>query len=95
VTTSNDEFFLPDDSHYYFNDLPADKYLRILVNAEHSLTDHRISFYLSVLYNYPRPDIRWERETTSNGGKITLYVNNAKPLVIAAYHATTMDGIRY
>ena len=33
ITTSNDEFFLPDDSYYYFNDLPSDKYLRYVLNT--------------------------------------------------------------
>ena len=37
ITTSSDEFFIPDDSHYYFNDLPGEKYLRVLPNAEHEL----------------------------------------------------------
>jgi hypothetical protein len=75
---------------------------RILVNAEHSLTDHRVSlflgmraFYLSVLYNYPRPDIRWERTITKTGGIITLYATNAVPIVVNAYFAVTEDGIRY
>ena len=52
------------------------------------------AFYLSVLYNYPRPDIRWVRSTSSKGGNITLYVKNAEPLEINAYYAITMDGVR-
>lgn len=28
VTTSGDEFFMPDDSYYFWEDLPGEKYLR-------------------------------------------------------------------
>lgn len=28
VTTSGDEFFLPDDSYYFWNDLKGEKFIR-------------------------------------------------------------------
>lgn len=28
INTGGDEFFLPDDNHYFWNDLPDDKYVR-------------------------------------------------------------------
>ncbi|KAJ7535064.1 hypothetical protein O6H91_12G017200 [Diphasiastrum complanatum] len=37
VTTSNDEFFLLDDSSYFWNELEGEKYLLILSNTDHSL----------------------------------------------------------
>ncbi|XP_072043224.1 autocrine proliferation repressor protein A-like [Amphiura filiformis] len=42
-TGANDQFFLPDDSHYYYDQLLGPKYLRIIPNAEHSFTLHQIS----------------------------------------------------
>ena len=36
ISSSGDEFFMPDDTHYFFQDLPEPKYFRILPNAEHS-----------------------------------------------------------
>ena len=52
------------------------------------------AFYLSVLYNYPRPDIRWVRSTSSKGGNITLYVKNAEPLEIYELLGSSNDYIR-
>ncbi|CAM6102819.1 unnamed protein product [Calypogeia fissa] len=37
ISTSNDEFFLIDDSDYFWNDLPGEKHLLILSNTEHTL----------------------------------------------------------
>lgn len=37
ISTSNDEFFLIDDSAYFWNDLPGENHLLILSNTEHSL----------------------------------------------------------
>ena len=36
ISATGDEFFMPDDSYYFFKDLPEPKYFRILPNAEHS-----------------------------------------------------------
>ena len=38
ITATGDEFFAPDDSYFYFNDLPdaGHKYLRLLPNTEHT-----------------------------------------------------------
>jgi len=100
ITTSNDEFFIPDNSDYYFNDLPGEKYLRVLPNAEHELIEHRISmflgmraFYSSLLTNFKRPVVTWERVFTLNGGRIIFYTDT-QPSEINAYYATTSDGKR-
>ena len=37
VNAAGDQFFLPDSSQFYFNDLPGVKYLRYVPNADHSL----------------------------------------------------------
>jgi len=36
VSSTGDEFFMPDDSHLWFADMPEPKYFRMLPNAEHS-----------------------------------------------------------
>jgi len=55
-STGGDEFFLPDDSHYYFSDMKGPSYVNMLPNAEHSCAGHELqimfnilSFYLSVM----------------------------------------------
>ena len=37
ISASGDEFFMPDDTHYFFDQLPEPKYFRLLANAEHRL----------------------------------------------------------
>ncbi|MGD9644910.1 MAG: PhoPQ-activated pathogenicity-related family protein, partial [Pirellulales bacterium] len=64
VNAANDEFFLPDTSQYYFDDLPGEKHLRNVPNSGHSLggSDPRESieaFYLSVVAGQPRPRYDW------------------------------------
>ncbi|XP_071108310.1 autocrine proliferation repressor protein A-like [Haliotis cracherodii] len=100
ISTGGDEFFLPDDSHYYYNDLNGPKYLRILPNAEHSCAGHEISllftmraFFLSIMSASPLPKFSWVRELTANGGKITV-TTETEPLTVTSYWAKTIGGER-
>ncbi|KAH9499585.1 hypothetical protein Btru_074202 [Bulinus truncatus] len=100
VTTSGDEFFLPDDSYYYFDQLPGPKFIRIVPNAEHSMTGHTLSdvlairsFYLTILENGTFPSMTWTRSSTSLGGKIVL-TTSVEPLKVTMFYARTLDGSR-
>ncbi|CAL1541759.1 unnamed protein product [Lymnaea stagnalis] len=100
VTTSGDEFFLPDDSYYYFDQLPGPKFLRIIPNAEHSMTGHMMSnilaiesFYLNILEKATFPSITWTRSSTSLSGKIILTTSEV-PSNVTVYYSKTLDGIR-
>ncbi|MBL9123786.1 MAG: PhoPQ-activated pathogenicity-related family protein [Planctomycetaceae bacterium] len=65
VNAAGDEFFLPDSSQFYFDELPGEKYLRYVPNGNHSLagTDARETlqaFYESILHDSKRPEYSWE-----------------------------------
>ena len=65
VNASGDEFFLPTSSQFYFDQLPGEKYLRYVPNADHSLSgsdalETVLAFYASVLNDIPRPKFTWE-----------------------------------
>ena len=65
VNASGDEFFLPTSSQFYFEQLPGEKYLRYVPNADHSLSgsdalETVLAFYASVLNDIPRPKFSWE-----------------------------------
>jgi len=67
INSSGDQFFLPDSSQFYFDDLPGEKYLRYVPNSDHSLegSDGPASFlayYQSILKGTSRPKFSWTLE---------------------------------
>ncbi|CAH1257925.1 Hypp1928 [Branchiostoma lanceolatum] len=98
--TGGDEFFLPDDSYFYWDQLEGENYRRWIPNAEHSCAGHLISivfgiraFFFSILEDSPRPKLTWTRETGTKSGTITLQTNT-KAMVVRSFHARTLDGVR-
>jgi PhoPQ-activated pathogenicity-related protein len=67
VNAAGDQYFPPDSSQFYYGDLPAEKYLRYVPNADHSLRDSDaqesiIAFYQTVLSGKSRPKYSWNFE---------------------------------
>jgi PhoPQ-activated pathogenicity-related protein len=67
VNASGDQFFCPDSSQFYYDDLTGEKYLRYVPNADHSLKgsdalESIIAFYWTVLKETPRPKYSWTFE---------------------------------
>jgi PhoPQ-activated pathogenicity-related protein len=67
INSAGDQYFLPDSSRFYFDDLPGEKYLRYVPNTDHSLRnsdarDSLIAFYDAFLHNRPRPRFSWKFE---------------------------------
>lgn len=67
MNASGDQFFLPDSSQFYFDDLLGEKHLRYVPNTGHSMdkTDGLESvhaFYASIVKGTPRPEVRWSFE---------------------------------
>jgi PhoPQ-activated pathogenicity-related protein len=67
MNSAGDQYFLPDSSQFYFDDLPGEKYLRYVPNTNHSLgnSDAResmIAYYDAVLRGQPRPKFFWKFE---------------------------------
>jgi len=69
LNSTGDQFFLPDSAQFYFDDLPADKYLRYIPNTDHGLSgsypyshdalESLTLFYYSVLNSLARPQFTW------------------------------------
>ena len=93
INAAGDEFFLPDNSQFYYADLPEEKHLRYVPNAKHSLagSDARESlqaFYEAVIHNRPRPQVTWEKPDAG-----TLIARaTAKPLQVLHWQATNPDA---
>jgi PhoPQ-activated pathogenicity-related protein len=89
VNASGDQYFPPDSSRFYFGDLPDEKYLRYVPNADHSLRDTDAlesitAFYQTVLTNTPRPKYSW---TFESDGSIRVATKDV-PKEVKVWHAT-------
>ncbi|KAJ8283172.1 hypothetical protein COCON_G00020220 [Conger conger] len=100
ISTAGDEFFLPDDSHYYYQQLQGEKHLRVLPNAEHLCVGHLLSvivstqsFYLSTMLGLQQPTMHWNRTQSEGSGAIYLYTDTL-PIKVLAYEAVTWDAKR-
>ncbi len=67
INAAGDQFFLPDSSQFYWNDLKGEKYIRYVPNTDHSLRnsdalESLIAYYDSVLRGTPRPKFSWKFE---------------------------------
>jgi PhoPQ-activated pathogenicity-related protein len=68
LNAAGDQYFLPDNSQFYFDQLPGPKYLRYVPNADHSLrnTDAAqsvLGFYQAILAGTPLPKFSWAFES--------------------------------
>lgn len=88
INATGDQYFLPDNSRFYFQDLPDEKHLRYVPNAKHDLSgsdarESMIAFYLSVLDDRPRPRFDW---TIDHKGWIRVEVED-KPRQVNLWQA--------
>lgn len=94
VNSTGDQFFVPDSSQFYFNELKGEKYLRYVPNTDHGVTrrsdagDSLAAFYDSILNNYKRPEFSW---TIAQDGTITV-VTKEKPEAVKLWQANNPDA---
>lgn len=92
VNSAGDQYFLPDSSRFYFDDLLGEKYLRYVPNTDHSLknSDARqglIAFYDAFLRKQPRPKFSWK---FGDDGSIRV-TTITKPVEVKLWQATNSD----
>jgi len=95
INAAGDQFFPPDGAHYFYDALPAPKFLQLWQNDEHGLSNsveeiNRIlqGFFLSTYRGNQLPQITWTRTETSTTGQITVQTNPSV-ISIAAWSADT------
>ncbi len=71
INASGDEFFLPDSSQFYFDELRGEKYLRYVPNTGHSLrgTDAAAgmeAYFHAIVHGTPRPKFSWKMERSGS-----------------------------
>ncbi|MBL8854666.1 MAG: PhoPQ-activated pathogenicity-related family protein [Planctomycetaceae bacterium] len=67
INATGDQFFCPDSSQFYFDQLPGENHLCYVPNSEHSLKetnalDSLIAFHYSVVHQVERPKLEWESQ---------------------------------
>lgn len=67
INGSGDQFFCPDSSRFYFDDLQGEKYLRYVPNADHGLdgsdaVESLAAFVSLIIADKPRPEFSWTQE---------------------------------
>lgn len=93
IQGAGDQFFLPDSSRFYFDDLKGEKYLRYIPNADHGLKgtdalESSLAFYQAFLNGTPRPQFTWTFE--ADGG--IRVVSKDKPAAVKMWQATNPDS---
>jgi len=93
IQGAGDQFFLPDSSRFYFDDLKGEKYLRYIPNADHSLKgtdalESSLAFYQAFLNGTPRPQFSWTFEAN---GDIKV-VSRSKPASVKLWQANNPDS---
>ncbi len=89
ICSSGDEFFLPDSSQFYFDELEGEKYLRYVPNTGHSLENSdaivsAMGFFQAILAGTPLPHFSWDM---TQPGKIVLNTVDA-PAEVKLWQAT-------
>ena len=93
VNASGDQFFLPDNSQFYFGELQGEKYLRYVPNVKHNLagSDAReslLAYYQSIINGRPRPQFSWKKE---KDGSLVVTVKD-KPREVNLWQATNPNA---
>jgi PhoPQ-activated pathogenicity-related protein len=89
INAAGDQFFLPDSSQFYFDDLKGEKYIRYVPNTDHSMRnsdaqESLIAYYDAVLRNTRRPRFSWKFE---KDGAITVKTID-RPSEVKLWQAT-------
>ncbi|NOY40873.1 MAG: PhoPQ-activated pathogenicity [Planctomycetes bacterium] len=88
VNSTGDEFFVPDSSQFYFDDLIGPKYLRYMPNTSHSLNDDAIpavlNFNAALELGLPLPEFSWD--VSADGTTMTVDVTDNP--------ANTLEGVK-
>src|SRR6266404_5506648 len=92
VNAGGDQYFLPDSSRFYFDDLKGEKHLRYVPNTDHSLrnSDARqglIAFYDAFLRKQDRPKFFWKFE---DDGSIKV-TTTTKPTEVKLWQANNPE----
>ncbi|HMO37441.1 MAG TPA: PhoPQ-activated protein PqaA family protein, partial [Gemmatales bacterium] len=93
VNAAGDQFFLPDSSQFYYDELKGEKLLRYVANGDHSLKDTDAlqsitAFYWMIIHGKPLPKYSWTFE--ADGSIKVKY--QTPPSKVELWQATNPDA---
>ena len=93
VNAAGDEFFLPDNSQFYYGEMPEEKHLRYVPNTKHNLAgsdaiESMTAFYQAILQDRPRPRFTWKKE--KDGSLLVKPVD--RPSQVLLWQATNPEA---
>jgi len=98
ISSTGDEFFLPDDNHSWWHRIPGPTWFMLLPNAEHTMAPHYVQMYetsmnfiISVVEDIPMPKVSWTLGNTSTGGTVRFHTD-PPPVSIKAFWAVTLKN---
>lgn len=93
LNAAGDQFFLPDSSQFYWDDLQGPKALRYVPNTDHGLggsdaVESIVAFYSLILHDRPIPRFSWTEE---EDGAIMVRAND-EPVEVRLWQATNTQA---
>jgi PhoPQ-activated pathogenicity-related protein len=93
INASGDQYFLPDSSQFYFDQLKGETYLRYVPNASHNVADHTdaaetvAACFQSIVRGTPRPRFTWKLEADR-----IVVDTETQPSAVKLWQATNPDA---
>jgi PhoPQ-activated pathogenicity-related protein len=94
INGSGDQFFVPDSSRFYYDDLAGEKHLYYVPNTDHGVEKNPssvmsiIAFYQMIIDGRPRPNATW---TFEDDGSIRV-TSDEKPTNVVLWQAHNPDA---
>jgi len=100
ICSTGDEFFLPDGTRWFYSDLLGSNYLRMVTNAEHTLTPQQpdvamsvAAWYNLIVMGVPRPRVSWIVVRSNTTASIVAQVDPKNPPTsIYMWYAQTLSS---
>eukprot|EP00918_Siedleckia_nematoides_P059836 GHVU01130499.1.p1 GENE.GHVU01130499.1~~GHVU01130499.1.p1 ORF type:complete len:457 (-),score=45.84 GHVU01130499.1:53-1360(-) len=101
IKGGGDEFFMLDDTEFFWNDLRGTNFMWSLPNTNHYL----IGWYQDILYNietffygvhegFEWPTFNYQMSSSSTGGNIQVHVTSGELVNVTSWYCTTLDATR-
>ena len=93
INAAGDQFFIPDSSQFYFDDLPGEKYMRYVPNGDHGLggtdaLESLVAWYHAIVNDVKRPEFSW----TFDGDNTIRVTAEGEPSAVKLWRATNADA---